>query len=435
MRVCVAGLWHLGSVTAACLASRGHRVIGLDPNPEVVAGLQAGKPPLFEPGLAELIVQGITSECLSFTSDAQAALNMAEVVWVTYDTPVDVDDLADVDSVVERVRQLSPYLAPGTIVLISSQLVAGCTRRLQEHWDRDHVGGERVEFAYSPENLRLGNAIDVFQNPDRIVVGVNGDRAKKVIERLLGPLHQRIVWMSVDSAEMTKHAINAFLAMSVSFANEVASICEQVGADAKEVEMGLKSEQRIGPRAYLAAGAAFAGGTLARDVQYLRGLAKQHEQPSALLSAIKESNDLHRKWTQRKLSQCMGTVTGRRVAVLGLTYKPGTDTLRRSASVELCRWLIAEGAIVTAHDPRVTDPGSELPGAVRFAVSAVDALQDAEAAVVATQWPEYQTLTAEALTRVMRTTLIIDSNRFLAKNLDVRGIAYHAVGTPARQGS
>ncbi len=345
-------MWHLGTVTAACLAAMGHDVVGFDPDADTIAGLQAGQLPVFEPGLAELVVEQAREGRLSFSCDSPSALEGRDVVWIAYDTPVNDDDVADVGLVLTRVQELFPHLNADAVVLVSSQLIAGCTHGLQDAYDVAHPG-TAVAFGYSPENLRLGKAIEVFTQPDRIVVGVNSERARGVVSDLFGDLADRILWMSVESAEMTKHALNAFLAMCVSFANEIAGICEQVGADAKEVEKGLKTEKRIGPAAYLSPGAAFAGGTLARDVQYLKLLSQDHNLPSPLLSSIKESNDLHRQWERRKLADRFPSLHGVRVAVLGLTYKPDTDTLRRSTSVELCKWLVDQGAVVVAHDPRV----------------------------------------------------------------------------------
>jgi UDPglucose 6-dehydrogenase len=265
MKIAVLGLWHLGSVTAACLASLGHDVLGVDDDAAVVAALNAGKPPVFEPGLAERIAQGVQLGKLRFADQASAIPPDTELVWVTYDTPVNEDDHADVEFVLSRVTAALAHLPPGVTVLVSSQLPAGSIRRLEQA--AAYLGGRAPGFACSPENLRLGKALDVFLKPDRIVVGVRGEPHRSRIAAMLQPLGAHIEWMSVESAEMTKHAINAFLATSVVFANELAAICEQLGADAKEVERGLKSESRIGPKAYLSPGGAFAGGTLARDVE------------------------------------------------------------------------------------------------------------------------------------------------------------------------
>src|SRR4051794_3059192 len=316
MNVCVAGLWHLGSVTAACLASGGHHVVGLDSDDAVVAGLNAGTPPLFEPGLEALVKNGIASGRLRFTSD-DAAVATADVVWITVDTPVDDEDRADVESVVSRVARLFPHLKNGALVLVSSQLPVGTTGRLEAMFHAV-AAGRRVGFAYSPENLRLGKAIEVFTHPDRVVVGVRSAEDRDSIAALLKPFTDRIEWMSVESAEMTKHALNAFLATSVTFINEIATLCEQVGADASEVERGLKTEARIGPKAYLSPGGAFAGGTLARDVMFLAALGREHRVSTDLLASVKTSNDAHRGWAQRRLTDVLGDVNGNVVAVWGL---------------------------------------------------------------------------------------------------------------------
>jgi UDPglucose 6-dehydrogenase len=431
MDVCVVGMWHLGSVVAACLPALGHRVVGFDSDEETIAGLQASRPPLHEPGLADLIERHTQSGGLSFSSDVQTALEGAEVVWIAYDTPVDDDDVADVDGVLRRVEALFPYLRRDAVVLISSQLIAGCTRKLQQRCNRAYPD-KRIEFAYSPENLRLGKAIDVFMEPDRVVVGANSERARSVVTNLLSPFGDRILWMSVESAEMTKHALNAFLAMCVSFANEIAEICEQVGADAKEVERGLKSERRIGPAAYLAPGASFAGGTLARDVQYLTALAREHKRSTKLLPAIKESNDRHRDWARRKLTECFETLKGLRIAVLGLTYKPGTDTLRRSTSVELCEWLVSQGALVTAHDPLVRALPTTLAKSVELKAEVPDALLGSHAAIIMTSSSDYKNLSASSILATMARAVIIDSDRVAAAALDRPDILYCSVGKPLR---
>src|SRR4029079_7195460 len=220
----------------------------------------------------------------------------------------------------------------------------------EEAWSRQ-AGGRSVSFACSPENLRLGKAIETFRHPDRVVFGVRDTYARSRITKLFVPITDRLEWMSVESAEMTKHAINAFLATSVTFINELAALCETCGADAKEIERGLKSERRIGPSAYLSPGAAFAGGTLARDVMALKSLGARVGRQTPLLDGVEASNREHRHWARRQLMDRLKTLAGTRVAIWGLTYKPGTDTLRRSTSIELCRWLLDEGASVSVHDP------------------------------------------------------------------------------------
>lgn len=417
------GLWHLGTVTAACLASEGHEVIGLDFDDAVVDELKRGKPPIFEPGLEELI-KG--SANLSFTTKAAKAVERADVVWVAYDTPVDRDDNADIDFVIARVEQLYPHLNPGTLVLISSQLPVGSTRRLE-----NSCPDKSISFAYSPENLRLGKAVEVFSKPDRVIVGIRNESDKARVEEIFRPWKPRIEWMSVESAEMTKHAVNAFLATSVTFINELAGICEQVGADAKEVERGLKTESRIGPKAYLSPGASFAGGTLARDVRFLTQIGSAHNLPVHLLAGVHAANNAHRDWPRRRLSELLGDLRGRRIAVWGLTYKPGTDTLRRSSSVELCLWLEEQGAQVLAHDPAVKSLPPDLNERIHLCASAQEALREAEALVVATEWNDYRSIDAAVVISSMKNPTVLDASRFLASTLGTDSrIRYVTVGKP-----
>jgi len=416
-------------VTAACLAQGGHAVTGLDFDASVVDGLAGGRPPLFEPGLEDLVKSGLASGRLRFTTDAAAAVDAADVVWVAYDTPVDDDDRADVEYVNERVARVFPHLRDGALLLISSQIPVGTTRQLEQRFAAG-ARGRKVGFGYSPENLRLGKAIAVFTQPDRVVAGVRAEADRERVTELLRPFDPKIEWMSVESAEMTKHALNAFLATSVTFINEIAALCEQVGADATEVARALKSEARIGPKAYLSPGPAFAGGTLARDVVFLLQLGVAHKVSTRLLSSIKSSNDSHRQWAQRRIEQLLPDLRGRTVAVWGLTYKPGTDTLRRSASIELCQWLNERGVTVRAHDPAVRSLPASLAARIELADSAPGAVQGASALVVATPWPEYKEILSGELKARMARALVLDPGRFLFDTLGRdEGVEYVSVGT------
>ena len=421
VRVTVIGLWHLGSVTAACLAAAGHEVVGLDADTGVVARLASGRAPLFEPGLDELAQESISAGNLRFSADSADALARAEVVWVTIDTPVDEDDEADVGAVRAQLEAVRDDLPDDALLLVSSQVPVGFTRSI--------AGVLGVRGGYSPENLRLGKAIEAFRNPERVVVGVDDPSDRGRVAELLAPFTDRIEWMTVESAEMTKHALNGFLATSVTFANELARLCEQVGADAKEVERGLKSEGRVGPRAYLAPGAAFAGGTLARDVRYLQGFGREHRVATPFFDGLLASNEVHKRWVRDRVSEALDGVEAPVVAILGLTYKPDTSTLRRSLAVELCGWLAGQGVTVRAHDPAVERGDPELPSSVALQHDARAAIDGADVAVVATEWSTFQALTPADIISTMRAPHVIDQNWFLSAALggDPR-ITYIATG-------
>jgi UDPglucose 6-dehydrogenase len=431
MNVCVLGLWHLGSVTAAGLAALGHRVVGLDFDDARVANLSKGVAPIFEPGLEELIKRGLSSGNLRFSSTTDDTKDV-DVLWVTYDTPVDDDDNADADFVMAQIEEVLLEMRTEALVLVSSQLPVGSVRRLEQTATLN-CGARQLRAAYCPENLRLGNAVSDFLHPSRIVVGVRSDRDKELLHGLLSSITESLEWMSVESAEMTKHAINAFFATSIAFANEIASICESVGADAKEVERGLKTESRIGPRAYLSPGAAFAGGTLARDIGFLNRTARVGGMVTPLLSSVLPSNDTHKLWVKRKLRALFADLSRARVAVWGLTYKPGTDTLRRSASVELCDWMIREGAKVHVHDPMVKNLPDHWCGAVERYDDPIAAVQGVDALVMATEWPVYRSISTEQLLQGSDRLVVLDANRFLPKLAPLEGrLRYFAVGMPSK---
>ncbi len=430
MKICVYGLWHLGSVTSACLAGAGFHVVGLDSDSHTITRLKGGDPPVFEPGLEDLIKNGLNGGNLSFTSEKSEALKDTDLLWVTFDTPVNDNDEADVRKVTSEIQSVFRYLKNGSAVLISSQLPAGTTAALADKFQKEFPG-KQVDFYYSPENLVLGRAIQAFSKPARVVIGVVHTERREKLSTVMKPFCENILWMSLESAEMTKHALNAYLATCVAFINEIAVLCEKVGADAADVERGLRSDPRIGQKAYLKPGNAFSGGTLGRDVAFLRKLAAEKKLPVALLEGVSASNQNHQMWVRKKLSEWLPVLTGRTIAVLGLTYKPGTDTLRRSAAVELCRWLHSQQVKVVAYDPMVKSLPEELKTCIRLADSPTAAFRAADAVVIATEWEDFKNLKAEEVLSTASRALVLDPNGFLKDNFGTHEkIRYLNVGKP-----
>jgi UDPglucose 6-dehydrogenase len=423
MKIVVQGLWHLGCVTAACCAKH-FQVAGLDFDAANIAKLNRGQAPLFEPGLNELITAGIAAQKLSFTTDAKSVCTNADVLWLCYDTPVNEHDESDVKFVLANLRKALLHLPKGALVLISSQLPVGTCAKLEKEFLQFH-------FACSPENLRLGKAIDAFEKAERTIVGIRNNAKKPLLEKLFAPFTPQILFMRTESAEMVKHALNSFLALSITFINEVARLCEHTGADAKEVAAGLKSEPRIGPRAYLGPGGPFAGGTLARDVVTLTKLADATGEKISVIPAIKQSNDLHRGWAFRRLQSRLGNLRGKRISILGLTYTTNTDTLRRSAAVELCKQLLKAGAKPAAFDPAVKSMPKD-SGRVALAADVAAALNGADAAVVCTEWPQFRQADWPQIVPQMRGKIFVDANRFLEKELkSIVGVEHLSVGCAA----
>ena len=420
MNITVLGLWHLGCVTTACCA-RHFQVVGLDFDEANIARLNSGEAPLFEPRLNELITAGLDAQKLSFTADPQVACASADVLWLCYDTPVNENDESDMDFVLGNLRRALPHLPKGALVLISAQIPVGTCHKLEAEFPQ-------FLFAYSPENLRLGKAIDAFEKADRVVVGVRNHAKKALLEQLFKPFTPQILFMRTESAEMVKHALNSFLALSITFINEIARLCEHTGADAKEVAAGLKSEPRIGPKAYLGPGGPFAGGTLARDVVALTKLAEAKRENISVIPAIKQSNDLHRGWAFRRLQSWLGELRGKKIAVLGLTYTINTDTLRRSAAVELCQKLLEAGANVAAFDPAVKGLPKDL-SKVSLAADVAAALDGADTAVICTEWPQFRQADWAKIVPQMRGKIFVDANRFLENELkNITGVEHLSVG-------
>ena len=416
MNICVYGLWHLGTVTAACLANRGFEIVGLDSNSKIIDDLNCGKAPLYEPGLDKLLESGLETGRLSFTTDMKSAVGHTDVVWVTFDTPVGENDKADIDFVSARIIETFSYFRDGTIIIISSQLPVGSIRKVEREFTECEFD-RGVSFCCIPENLRLGQAIESFLNPDRIVVGIRDNGMRPILERLLSPISSELVWVGVESAEMSKHALNAFLAMSIVYSNEIAGICERVNADVREVEKTLRTESRVGRSAYIRPGEAFSGGTLARDVTYLTNIADQQGLRIPVLNSVIPSNNIQKGWLFRRAQEILGnSAQDKKVGVLGVSYKVGTDSIRRSGSIELMRGLLTLGVQISAFDPKVNVLPKDL-SMVRLENTIDDVTVDSDLLILVTQWPDFQTLSSETLINNMRTPVVIDQSEFLAPGL------------------
>ena len=425
MKICVCGLWHLGLVTAACVAAE-FETVAFDFDAGAVDAIRAGTLPIFEPGLAELVADGAASGKLTFSSDARDALRDADIVWIAWDTPVDDDDRADVAFVADRIRRLFPHLKPGALLLISSQVPVGFSREILAQCAASSGRGD-VSVAYSPENLRLGTAIAAFTGAARVVLG-SAEPGDRRAAQVFGRFTPVVIEMSLESAEMAKHALNAFLATELSFVNEIGAVCEATAADVADVARALRSDPRVGERAYLSPGPGFAGGTLARDVGTLEDVAAQSGLTLPLLASIRGSNRQNQTWPLRKLREILDPA-GSTIALLGLTYKPGTDTLRRSSAVELAGALAQAGARVRAYDPAIRELPAHLRETIELAESVDAVLAGADAAIVATEWPQFSEIASQTFVSLMRAPVVVDARRILDASVreDPR-VRYYAIG-------
>lgn len=414
-RVSVIGLWHLGIVSAAGLADMGFDVIAYDPDKKRIADLRRGIPPLYEPGLEELVKRHLAAGRLRFEENFKNAVSEADTILLTYDTPVDEDDHPNLLLLDQTIEELAPVIKSGALLIIHSQIPLGTSERWQGEIEKMRRGAG-IDLITSPENLRLGQAIELFKNPDMIVIGSGSDSAKMKAESFYGGFKSEKFFVSWRTAEMAKHALNVFFATSISFANELGLLCDRVGADGIEIAHILKKDSRIGKKAQVRPGLGFAGGTLARDLRALQKIGERSGVPTPLVNSVFEIN-------RRQISRVVeileeyfeGELSGKTVTLFGLTYKPGTSTLRRSASLEIIDCLQGKGVHVKAHDPKADL--SELKQInFEFSRDPYEAAKNADALVLLTEWPEYRELDFSRVKKNMKQPVILDTKNHLDGN-------------------
>lgn len=411
-KICVVGIWHLGSVVSACLANLGYHVVGVDKDAKKVKNLIEGTPPLFEPGLEELIKANISQKRLSYTTDLSDGASGAGYVLITFDTPVDDNDEVDLSEIFDTATELAGYLEDNAIIVVSSQIPVGTCEQIKSVISQ-HNPEVKFDIAYSPENLRLGQAIDVFNNPERVVIGADSVLTLDKVEQLFAPVGAPMLRMNLRSAEMTKHALNAFLATSVSFANEIANLCDELGADALKVAEALRSDGRIGQKARLLPGLGFAGGTLARDLKALKNLGNKFGYETHLINGVLKVNEQQNNLVVKKLKKVYDSLEGLTIGILGLTYKAGTSTLRRSAALEIIGNLVDEGASVKAHDPKANLEEIKLHKEFEFCPDPYQVAKGADALVIITEWPEFKSLDFDLIKSTMKKPVLIDTKNML----------------------
>lgn len=434
-RVCAIGLWHLGAVISACLAEIGHQVTGVDPDAARIRKLSRGEPPLFEPGLEELLTRHVRSGRLTFTTDLAQGVRGADVVTLTFDTPVNANDELDLSPITDTINSIAPHLRPEALVIIQSQIPVGTCRMLQATLQRLNPAW-KPKLACVPENLRLGQAIQRFLEPALIVIGADQPETRRAVEQVFAPMATgRRILVDLKTAEMTKHALNAFFATCVSFANEIGTLCDEIGADGFQIAQAMRLDERIGPKALVFPGSPFGGGTLARDLKVLQHVGRSTGTETSLINAVLSVNERQKHLVHQRLMALFGSLKDLEVGVLGLTYKAGTSTLRRSPAIELIGELMSLGTHVRAYDPKADL--SELDHAARFRVCATPAevAEGADALIIATEWPEFKELDFVALRSKVRQPFVLDTKNLLEPaRVTAAGFTYFGIGRGAAPG-
>ncbi len=420
-KIGIFGAGYVGLVTGAGFAALGHDVTIREIVPERVDELQAGRLPIYEPGLDKLFEQN--RERLQFTTAPEEAVEGAEAVFVCVGTPATYSGDADLSAVWTVLDDLQG-IASDTVLVMKSTVPVGTGDRVRAALDTR--GLNEVSYVSNPEFLAEGSATHDFMNPDRIVIGSDDEAAGDVVEELHAKLDATVVRMDVASAEMVKLAANAFLATRISFINEIANVCELVGADVDEVARGIGLDHRLGPH-FLRAGIGFGGSCFPKDVSFLKLLAGNSGYHFQLVNAVIEVNELQKRRVVSKLQKHLGQLAGKRIALLGLAFKPNTDDMREAPSIVLASRLLAEGAEVRGWDP-VARPGGLLTG-VALCDTVLDAVRDADAAVIVTEWDELRELASPEVRDAMRNPLIVDGRNLLdPKAVEQLGFSYEGIG-------
>jgi UDPglucose 6-dehydrogenase len=431
MRVTMIGAGYVGLVSGTCFADFGHHVTCIDKDAQKVAALNRGEIPIFEPGLADLVEANVRQERLRFAVDT-ASLGSAEAVFIAVGTPSRRGDgHADLSFVYDAVREIAPLLSATVVVITKSTVPVGTGDEI-ERILRDARPDADIQVVSNPEFLREGAAIQDFKHPDRIVVGTDDMRARAVVAELYRPLYLNaspIFYVNRRTAELIKYAANAFLATKITFINEVADLCEQVGADVNEVARGMGLDNRIGGK-FLHAGPGFGGSCFPKDTTALLKTAQDHGVALRIVEAVASVNDQRKRAMARKVVAALdGSVRGKTVAVLGLTFKPNTDDTRDSPAIPLITALQDQGATVRAYDPAGMEQARpQLPG-VQYCDGAYAAAEGAHAIVIATEWEQFRALDLNRLKTVMAQPVIVDlRNIYRTDEMKRAKFKYVAVG-------
>jgi UDPglucose 6-dehydrogenase len=431
MRVTMIGAGYVGLVSGACFADFGHQVTCIDKDADKLAALNRGEIPIFEPGLADLVEANMRQGRLEFVGDT-TRIGEAEAIFIAVGTPSRRGDgHADLTFVYDAVREIAPLLAADAIVVTKSTVPVGTGDEI-EHILRDKRPDAEIQVVSNPEFLREGAAIQDFKHPDRIVVGSDDPRARAVIAEIYRPLYLNsppLVYVSRRTAELIKYAANAFLATKITFINEIADLCEEVGADVQEVARGMGLDNRIGGK-FLHAGPGFGGSCFPKDTSALLKTAQDYGVALRIVEAVTAVNEQRKRAMARKVVAALdGSVRGKTVAVLGLTFKPNTDDTRDSPAIPLITALSDLGAKVRGYDPAGMEQAKPLLPAVHYCDSAYSAAEGADVVVIATEWEQFRALDLARLKRLMTQPVIVDlRNIYRASDMKRAGFRYAAIG-------
>ncbi len=412
MRLSVIGTGYVGLVAAACFADLGHDVIGVDRDADRIRLLNAGRVPIFEPGLEDLVRRGREASRLSFTTDTADAVRGSEIIFITVGTPAREDGDADLSDVVAVAEAIAAALTDYRLIVEKSTVPVRTGERIREQIQGLTKGAVPFDVACNPEFLREGSAIRDFMHPDRIVLGVSSERSERLLRDLYAPFQCPVLVTDLTTAELIKHASNAFLALKISYINAVANLCERVGADVQRVAEGMGHDRRIG-RAFLDPGVGYGGSCFPKDVAAFIRIAREAGYEFRLLEEVARINDGQLDLLMRHLKDGLWVLTNRTIAVLGLAYKANTDDVRESPAVAIVERLVREGATVRAYDPAAEASARQILPNITYCPDPYEAARGTDALMLLTDWEEFRTLDLARLRDLMRRPVLIDGRNIL----------------------
>ena len=436
MNIAIVGTGYVGLVTGTCFAETGVNVTCVDVNAEKIENLQKGIIPIYEPGLEDMVQRNVNAGRLHFTTALENCLDNVDIVFSAVGTPPDEDGSADLSYVLAVAKTIGANMKKYTLVVTKSTVPVGTAHKVKDTIQAElDKRGVSIEFdvASNPEFLKEGNAIDDFMSPDRVVVGVESERAKKLMTKLYKPfmmLNSRVIFMDIPSAEMTKYAANSMLATRISFMNDIANLCELVGADVNMVRDGIGSDSRIG-RKFLYPGCGYGGSCFPKDVKALIKTAEQNGYPMRVLKAVEEVNETQKSLLFEKLEKIFnGDLEGKTIDLWGLAFKPGTDDMREAPALVLIEKLRKAGCVVRAYDPAAMGESKRRIGdTIFYACDMYDALLDADALMLVTEWKEFRLPAWGVVKKTMKQPVILDGrNIYDAKELQDLGFVYRCIG-------
>src|SRR3989338_1590122 len=429
IKICIIGTGYVGLVTGVCLAEIGHSVICIDNNKEKINKLKRGVSPIFEPGLSDLIKKNIKKGGLLFSEDIDYGVKNSNVIFICVNTPTQKNGKTDLRYIQTVAKEVARAMDTYKVIVSKSTMPVGTSQKIKEIMKRLHNPKVTFDIVSNPEFLREGTAIKDFLKPDRIVMGTETEKAKKIMASIYKPIKAPIIFTGIEASEIIKHACNSFLATKISFINAVANICEKNGGEIEEVAMAMGLDERIG-KSFLRAGIGFGGSCFPKDVAAFTRVAKDSGYDFKLLKEVQKINWRQREQFVKKVESVIPNLKGKKIGVLGLSFKPDTDDMREAPSIDIIKYLLAKGATIKAYDPVAMEKAEHIfHNSISYSNNMYEVMKDSDALLILTEWSQFLKIDFQKAKKLLKSPIIIDGrNMFNPEKMGKMGFVYYSVG-------